>query len=110
MQVAFFNWCWAKENKYPALRNVFAIPNGGARDVRVAAKMKAEGVRKGVLDVMIAHPSNGLHGLFIEFKNKGRKPTPEQLDWIARLTAAGYQCAVCYSWQEAAMVVEGYLT
>jgi len=36
---------------YPNARKIFAIPNGGHRNVVVAGKLKAEGVRAGVPDL-----------------------------------------------------------
>ena len=35
---------------------VYAVPNGGARHIRVAVKLKAEGVRRGVPDLHIMMP------------------------------------------------------
>lgn len=43
-QTALFSRLALYEGKYPELRWIFAIPNGGHRHIAVAAKMKAEGV------------------------------------------------------------------
>ena len=44
--------------QYPALRGrLAAVPNGGQRHPAVAAKLKAEGVRKGFPDMMLLKPS-----------------------------------------------------
>lgn len=68
---------WAAENSavaIPELRWVFAIPNGGSRGStkqeaqRVGSKLKAEGVKAGVSDLMVPIPRHGLAGLFIEMK------------------------------------------
>lgn len=40
----------------PELRWLHAIPNGGQRDKITAGKLKAEGVKKGVLDVFLPLP------------------------------------------------------
>ena len=40
-QVRLFNWARDNEEEYPELRNMFAIPNGGARHLFVAKKLKA---------------------------------------------------------------------
>lgn len=42
-QVALFQWAAYMEKTYPALREMYAIPNGGLRNKVVAAKLKAEG-------------------------------------------------------------------
>jgi hypothetical protein len=115
-QVALVNWARANEGKYPELRNLFAIPNGGHRHLSVAKKLKAEGVRKGVLDIFLAHPVKniqiifkGYSGLFIEMKFGKNKLTKEQKEWIERLTQAGYKCSVCYSFEEARDKILNYL-
>ena len=51
---------------------IFAIPNGGARNVVTAAKLKAEGVLAGVPDLCVPMARCGFHGLYIELKN-GKK-------------------------------------
>lgn len=93
----------------PELALMHAIPNGGKRDLRTAARLKAEGVKAGVPDICLPLPAGGFHGLYIELKtNKGRLSS-EQEEWIAGLTAAGYRCAVCRGHQEAIRAIEGYL-
>lgn len=88
---------------------LFAIPNGGARDLIAGARLKAEGVRKGALDLMLAKPNRIYSGLFIEMKVGSNKPTPEQEKFIQYLASAGYRCAVCWSATEAISEIEGYL-
>src|SRR3990167_7125439 len=56
--VAFTMW-WAYNNKrlgVPDVRLLFAIPNGGLRNIRVAMNLKAEGVRAGIPDYFLAVP------------------------------------------------------
>lgn len=116
-QTALF--CWASQNfdKYPVLRWMFAIPNGGERNVIVATKLKAQGVRAGVPDICLPVPIGGWHGLYIELKrpadrvkNKKRGGTSEDQDrWIMALYSFGYGCAVCIGWQEARDVIIQYL-
>ena len=52
-QVAVINWAKLNEGKYPQLRNLFAIPNGGHRHIGTAKKLKAEGVKAGVPDLCL---------------------------------------------------------
>lgn len=112
-QVRLFNWARDNEEEYPELRNMFAIPNGGARHLFVAKKLKAEGVKAGVLDIFLATPRDqGMekyNGLFIELKYGNNKPSKYQKEWITRLTRAGYQCEVCYGFEEARSVILEYL-
>lgn len=126
-QVMLFKMMALHSNKYPALKFAFAIPNGGHRHVKVAMKLKEEGVKSGVLDIFIPIPTkkkcseplkvngdvfygyNIRMGLFIEMKKKGNQPTPNQVEFITYLRSAGYQCNVCYNADEAMKVILEYL-
>ena len=87
-----------------------ATPNGGMRNIVVAKKLKREGVRKGFPDLTLPVPRHGKFGLYIEMKKvKGAKPSAEQSDWIEFLRAQGYRAEVCYGFDEARVVINGYL-
>lgn len=99
-----------------------AIPNGAALTQRrsssggrfslQAAKLKAEGLRPGVPDLMLMIPAKGYHGLFIELKRcrKGlSRVRPEQLIWQERLQEQGYRSEICYGAQEAIDLIKDYL-
>lgn len=61
---------------------IFAVPNGGARNPVVAAKLKLEGVTKGVPDTFIPE-----WDLWIEMKKeKGGRESPEQKEMRTYLT------------------------
>jgi hypothetical protein len=62
-QVALFKMIRLYSIKHPALKNAFAIPNGGQRHKAVAAKLKAEGVSPGYPDIALDWPSRDYHGL-----------------------------------------------
>jgi hypothetical protein len=108
-QAALMRWVELQARRYPALEMLFAIPNGGRRDAVTGARLKAEGVKAGVPDLFLPWPAGGWHGLFIELKAPGGRPTPAQRRWIERLQAAGYRAEVCYGWEEAAVVLSDYL-
>lgn len=88
---------------------LFAIPNGGARDVITGARLKAEGVRPGCLDLMLAKPRSTFSGLFIEMKVGDNQPSDNQKAFISYLTAAGYKTAVHWSAADAMEEIAGYL-
>lgn len=89
---------------------LFAIPNGGQRNVVVASKLKAEGVRAGVPDLFLAVARHGGHGLFIEMKKaKGGRTSAKQDAVLDMLAEQGYTWAVCHGWTEAQKCIEGYL-
>jgi hypothetical protein len=91
-------------------RLLFAIPNGGERNVIVAARLKAEGVRAGVPDLFLAHPNNEYHGLFIEMKKaKGGIVSDNQKCYLDLLKANGYRAEVCHGWIQAKQIIEDYL-
>lgn len=97
--------------QYPALRGrLAAVPNGGQRHPAVAAKLKAEGVRKGFPDMMLLKPANGYFGLLIELKRaKGGSVSPEQKDWLQWLGEQGFMTAVCKGADEARKTIREYL-
>ncbi len=116
-QIALFYWASLHEKKYPALKNMFHPPNGGSRHAKEAENLRLAGVRSGVPDVILLYESKGsqwphgpsYHGLVIEMKWGDNTCSDAQEDWLARLKAAGFKTAVCYSWQEAAKVICDYL-
>ncbi len=114
-QTAFF--CWCQQQKYDErLKFAFAIPNGGERNVIVASRLKAEGVKQGVPDVFVPIPNNQYAGLWIEFKRPGTetqkagKLSTEQEKWIAYLQSQNYSCFVAYNYLSAVECVLGYLS
>ena len=89
---------------------LFAIPNGGQRNVVVASKLKAEGVRAGVPDLFLAVARHGGHGLFIEMKKaKGGRTSDKQEAIMAELDAQGYYTTVAHGWLQAKISIEAYL-
>lgn len=109
-QVAIFQWArLAAKWKYPALRWMYAIPNGGHRHIAVAAKLKAEGVRAGVLDINLPVPIGICSGLWIEVKYGKNKLTSCQEEWAAGMAELGHGVAVCYTVDQAIAAIEGYL-
>jgi hypothetical protein len=106
-QVQIMKWLALQHPK--AYLHTFAVPNGGQRHIRVAAKLKAEGVKAGVPDFMIALPMGGYHGLFIEYKAEKGRPTKTQLEWLARLGKAGYRAALCKGFAAAQEEINEYL-
>lgn len=96
-QKSFFERCRKYEGRYPLLKLILAIPNGGFRSKTTAVKMKAEGVKAGFPDVLITVARKGYHGMTIEFKaTKGGKLRESQQWWIDQLTEQGYYATVAY--------------
>jgi len=108
-QSAFFEWVRIKEKTNEDYRTIFAIPNGGNRDIATAVSLKREGVRAGVWDVFCATPRDGWSGLWIEFKSPGGKLRKEQKDWKLLMETRGYKLVVAFDWEEAKRQTEVYL-
>jgi len=70
-QAALISW-WAIAHKAFGLPEyaLLAIPNGGMRNKAVAGKLKAEGVRAGIVDLVLPVSRKGYHSLWIEMKQR----------------------------------------
>ena len=109
-QSAVFKWADLQQCKYPALKMLFAIPNGGKRSIVTASILKREGCRRGVPDIILLHPSGGFHGLAVEMKKeKGGVVSPEQKEWIKNLNDEGYSAHVCKGAESAIETIKHYL-
>lgn len=104
---------WAQDIsalKWPELELMYHIPNGGSRNKIEAARLKSQGVKKGVPDVFLPVARGGYHGLYIEMKRKkGSVVSQDQKYYISALRAQGYRVDVCKGFQEAANTIEEYL-
>ena len=110
-QVNLMQW-WALAHQQFGIPEqlLFAIPNGGQRNIIVASKLKAEGVRAGVPDLFLAFPKKDAAGLFIEMKKAhGGRPSDKQKTMLAQLADNGYATAICHGWIEAKAAIEHYL-
>lgn len=89
---------------------VVHIPNEGKRSAAYGARMKRLGLAKGFPDLFIPLALSGFHGLMIELKrNRTKKATSAQKDWITYLNAQGYRAAVCYGAEEAIEEIKNYI-
>lgn len=109
IQAAFFRWAALAGGKYPELKALYAIPNGGTRHKLEAVKLKREGVRAGVPDVHLPVPRGKYVGLWIEFKAEAGRVTEIQAEWHTILRSLGHRVEVARSWMSAVNIVEKYL-
>lgn len=143
-QMAFMSYCtaaqhfgfavadsWAKtgiidKNRgepIDGLEWIHHVPNGGSRggDPRSrairGAKLKAEGVKSGVMDIFWPNPIGSYCGLYIEMKAPKEKPkkstskgglSDDQIKFGDFVVSVGYCVKVCYSWQEAVNALKDY--
>lgn len=109
-QTSLFYWAAFHTGKWPELRLLHAIPNGGMRHKATAARMKGEGVKAGVPDICLPVPRGHYHGLYIELKRlRGGRVSDEQEKWLADLTAQGYRAVVCKGWLAASEEITRYM-
>ena len=109
LQIAFFEWAKWQEQRYPELRLMHHIPNGGYRSKAEAGIFKAMGVKRGVPDVFLPAPRGIYHGLYIEFKSSNGVPSSDQRELLNSLQEAGYFVCVCNSLDKAISIVQRYL-
>jgi hypothetical protein len=91
-QVSFVNWFRAT---YPGVL-IFAIPNGGARNPRVAEKLKFEGVVRGIPDLYV--PAGKL---WIEMKTEKGRLSDFQKEMIVYLYSIGDNVIIGYGFEDA---------
>lgn len=107
-QVALMQWVRAKQPRHPLFRLLFAVPNGGHRHPAVAAKMKAEGQRAGIADLIFAIPRRGFHALFLELKALDGSLSEAQKDFLYAVADQGYCAAVAKGAEHAQHILEWY--
>lgn len=111
-QAAVF--CWAAQNvrRFPVLRWMHALANGGGRTAIQGGLLKAEGVKAGVADINLPVPIGPYAGLYIEMKKADGVPSdvkPEQYEFGAFVTTHYQLWQVCFGWKEAVQQIESYL-
>ena len=92
--------------QYPDLI-IYAVPNGGSRNVREAQRLKAEGVLAGVADLVVMLPQG--KSIYIEMKVKWNKQTDNQKEFQKKAIELGHTYAVCYSFEEFQQIIENQI-
>lgn len=98
--------------RYPEVYELlYHVPNGGHRLKEVAAKLKAQGVKAGIPDLVLAMARGGYFGLYIEFKATvdPAPVSPSQQACIRRLNDQGYLAVVCQGHFDAMECLRAYL-
>ena len=67
-QMGVIDWSNWNTGRFPELKLLFHVPNGGKRNAAEAARFKAMGVKAGVPDLCLPVPRGGYAGLYIEMK------------------------------------------
>jgi hypothetical protein len=85
------------------------VTNEGMIPIHYRAKLKRKGLKNGVPDVLIFEPNKQYNGLAIELKANYNKPSPEQLEWIAKLNTLGWSALCSNSLDEVINIIDNYL-
>ncbi len=109
-QIAVFDWAAWNTVRFPELKWLMHIPNGGSRNKAEGAKLKRMGVRRGVSDIMLPCPKGKYHGLWIEMKFGANTLTMEQMDFLRTMGAEGYYAAVCHDAEAAVALLIAYMS
>lgn len=117
-QRAVFAWAALHLGKWPELRWLHHIPNGGSRgdDARSrqirGAALKAEGVKTGVSDLCLPVKRGEFSGLYIEMKKPGKlkSESKEQKEFGAFVQSQGFGYVCVDEWTKAVEVLKEYLT
>ncbi|WP_060482705.1 VRR-NUC domain-containing protein [Pseudomonas sp. NBRC 111119] len=99
--------------RYPqAYKLIYHVPNGGHRVKAVAAKLKEQGVKAGVPDLVLPMARGGYFGLYIEFKAMppfDAPVSPSQNAYMQALAGQGYLAIVCRGNIDAVEAIRAYL-
>jgi hypothetical protein len=101
------------ELRYPEVfALIFHVPNGGHRHKLVAIKLKQQGVKAGVPDLVLPMARGGYFGLYIEFKATpphDAAVSTTQSAYLQALIAQGYMAIVCRGHADAMEQLRAYL-
>lgn len=117
-QAHLLRWALGEKNRrHPITASIFDdlwhVPNGGHRYKATAVKLKAEGVKAGIPDLLLDQARGGWFGLRIEMKAKpphNAAVSESQKKQLTRSEERGYCCCVALGWEEARDVLLEYLS
>nr|DAR49432.1 MAG TPA: Nuclease [Caudoviricetes sp.] len=107
-QINVVSWAHWNVKRFPELKWLYHVPNGGRRNRAEAAKFKQMGVKAGVSDLCLPYPKGAYCGLFIEMKYGSNKQQASQKEFLRDMAMAGHFVVTCYSAREACEVIEEY--
>jgi hypothetical protein len=98
---------------YPELAALYAVPNYaggfGASARKHGARLKREGRKRGVPDVVLPVPRGGFAALYVEMKSARGALSPEQRAWRDLLASLGNKVEVHRTWESARDAILAYL-
>lgn len=97
---AAVEWVVLSSARYPILRWMLHVPNGGKRPRGEAGKLKALGTKPGYPDLTLPRPNHTWRGLAIELKSPVGTVSSYQQEWLDAFAEDGWLVAVCRSLEE----------
>lgn len=88
---------------------LLAIPMGGKRDKMGAIRLKAEGAKAGVSDLLLPLSRQGFSSFWLEMKSPDGRLTKEQREWLEKMRLAGHRAECHSSWIDAANAIADYV-
>lgn len=88
---------------------LFAVPNGELRNIVIAAKLRRQGVIRGVADLILLIPKKGYASLCIEMKTPKGVQSEFQRTWQREAEKYRNRYVVCRSLEEFIKEVNDYL-
>lgn len=99
---------WLKLN-HPTV--LFSSALGGIKTTMgQAVKLKRLGYVRGLPDLLIFEPRGGFHGLMLELKTPSGQVSVFQKEFLKNLHDRGYRGWVSFSYEDAVIVIEDYLS
>ena len=95
--------------RYPLLRWMIHVPNGGKRPRGEAGKLKALGTKPGYPDLTLPRRHHHWSGLAIELKSSIGKLTRDQREWLDAFEEDGWLVSVCRTLEEFESTLKRYL-
>lgn len=120
-QCAVVEWARLQEMRWPVLRLLHSIPNGGGRGKPfitkrgvkhpplLAVKLKNEGLLAGIPDLHLPVARSGYLSLYIEMKSEDGELSDAQKQIILLLESEGNKVAVCYDSTQAIAEIQSYI-
>lgn len=109
IQQAYFKEVFLREQFDWRYKLIFSVPNQGVRTVRNASRLKAEGMRAGLPDVIGAVPIGQYCGFVIEVKTKIGKVSARQADMLNHFKKAGFATFIARSVDAMTLITRKYL-
>lgn len=90
-------------------RLLIAVPNAAKRSYRLAAMLKAEGMRSGYPDLILDLPHPVFHGMRVEMKAADGRVSPDQREYHDLLRCQDYNVITAFGADEAIRAITAYV-